>query len=62
MVLSPKVGGYFRGIGLVEVICEVCAYIIKNSLRSAIALHVALHVFRQGRGTGTPTMEAKLVQ
>ena len=36
--------------------------IINNRLRISISLHDNLHRFRQGRGTGTATLEAKLVQ
>ena len=46
MVLIPKGGGYYRGIGILEVIWKVCASIMNNQLRSAITLHNKLHVFR----------------
>ena len=35
---------------------------MNNKLRDAITLHDTLHGFRQGRGVGTATMEAKLDQ
>ena len=35
---------------------------MNNRLRSAITLQDALHGFRQGKGAGTATMEAKLAQ
>ena len=62
MVLIPKVGEYFRGISLVEVIWKVCASIINNKLWAAITLHYALHGFRQGRGTRTATTDINLSQ
>ena len=33
---------------------------MNNQLNSSITLHDALHIFRQGRGTGTKTFENKL--
>ena len=62
MVLIPKVGGGYRGIGLVEVIWKVCTSIGNSWLRRSIVLHEALHGFQQGRGTGTDIMEAKMEQ
>ena len=46
IVLIPKGGGYFRGIGLVEVIWKVCTSITNNSLQATINLHGALHGLR----------------
>ena len=54
-----KIRGY-RGIGLIEVICNVCASIVKNRLQSTTILHDVLHRFRQGRGTGTAIMEENM--
>ena len=62
MALIPNTGENYRGIGLVEVIWKVCVSITNNRLRAAITLHGKLHDFRQGRGTVTATMEAKLAQ
>ena len=62
MALISKMGGDYRGIGLVEVIWKICAYIINNQLRSSITLNDALHIFRQGRRTGTSTLEVNLAQ
>ena len=45
-----------------EMIFNVCTYIMNSHLRSSITLHGALHGFRQGLGTGTATLEAKLMQ
>ena len=62
MALLSKMGGEYRGVGLVEVICKICAYIINNQLRSSITLNDALHIFIQGRMTGTATLEVNLDQ
>ena len=53
MVLLTKGGGYYRGIGLVEVTLKLCVSIIKKRLRSSITLHDSLHGFIKGLGTGT---------
>ena len=60
MVLLPKSVDYYRGILVVEVICKLCQSIMNNQLNSSITLHDALHIFRQGRGTGTKTFKDKL--
>ena len=60
MVIIPISLGGYRGIGLIEVICNVCASIVKNRLQSTTILHDVLHRFRQGRGTGTAIMEENM--
>ena len=60
VVLLPKGGGDYRGIGLLEVAWKVIEKILDERLKS-IPLHDALHGFRQKRGCGTGIMEAKLV-
>ena len=45
MVLIPKGGGDYRGIGLVEIIWKVCTLIVNSRLQSSIVLHDALHGF-----------------
>ena len=62
MVLIPKGGGGYSGIGLVEVIWKVRMSIVNSRLRSTIVLHDALHGFQQGRGAGTVVMEGKTEQ
>ena len=62
MVLIRKGKGEYRGIGLVETIWKVCTSIVNSRLQSSIVLHDVLHGFRQGRGTGTVIMKAKLEQ
>ena len=54
---------YFAlGIGLVEVTWKLMALILHRRLTAGLQLHDALHGFREGRGTGTATLEAKLLQ
>ena len=38
------------------------AVILHRQLTTGLQLHDALHGFREGRGTGTATLEAKLLQ
>ena len=62
MVLIPNISREYREIGMVDTICKVCTSIVNSWLQSSILLHDVLHGFRQGRGTGTEIMEAKLEQ
>ena len=52
----------YRGIGLVEVMWKVVAAILNRRFKSSITYHNFLHGFRASRGTGTVTLEAKLLQ
>ena len=47
---------------MVEVTWKAVAEILHHRLMTAITYHDALHGFREGRGTGTATLEAKLLQ
>jgi Reverse transcriptase (RNA-dependent DNA polymerase) len=60
LVLLPKGDGSFRGIALLEIIYKLVSSIIAQRLTKGIDFHDSLHGFRQGRGTGTATIEAKL--
>ena len=62
VVLVPKWKRGFRGMGLVEVTWKVVAVILHRRLTAGIQFHDALHGFREGRGTGKATLEAKLLQ
>ena len=62
MVLSSKEERDYRVIGLVEVMWKVVAEILNHRLTSTITFHNFFHGFRVGRGTGTATLEAKLLQ
>ena len=61
IVLLPKGGGDFRGIGLENPIWKIIEVAMDDRLK-ALELHDCLHGFTAGRGTGTATMEAKLSQ
>ena len=52
----------YQGIGLVEVMWKAVAAILNRRLMASITFHDFLHGFRAGRGTGTATLEAKLLQ
>ena len=60
--LIPKVKKDYQGIGLVEVMWKVVAEILNLCFIASVAYHEFLHGFREGRGTGTATFEAKLLQ
>ena len=62
MVLLPKASGGFRGIGLLEIVWKVIASVMNRRFSDQIIFHDALHGFRASRGTGTATIEAKLLQ
>ena len=53
---------YYHEICLVEVMWKVVVAIINIRLKASIAFHDFLRRFRVGRGTGTATLEAKLLQ
>ena len=62
MVLIPKGGGDYRGICLVEVIWKEVAVILNRCFTDAITYQDFLHRLWAGRGTGTATLEVKLLQ
>ena len=62
MVLLPKGGGEYIGIGLVEVIWKRYASIMNNRLHSYIILQDPIYGLIHGRGIGTSTLEANLDQ
>ena len=62
MILISKVKGEYRGIGIVEVLWKVCSVVVNCQLKRSVVLHDALHGFREGIGTGTETLDAKLAQ
>ena len=62
VVLTLKGKGDYRGIALVEVMWKVVAVILNIRFTSSITFHDVFHGFRAGRGTGTATLEAKLLQ
>ena len=62
VVLIPKGKKDYWGIVLVEVMWKVVAAILNRRFTASITYHDFLHGFRAGRGTGTATLEAKLLQ
>ena len=62
VVLIPKGKEDYQGIGLAEVMWKVVAAILNCLLTASITFHNFLHGFRAGRGIGTTTLEAKLLQ
>ena len=63
MVLILKGGGgVYREISLVEMIWKAVAVILNCRFTIAITYHDSLHGFRSGCGTGTATLEVKLLQ
>ena len=62
VVLITKGKNDYRGIGLVEVMWKVVAAVLNRWLTVSITFHHFLHGFWAGRGTGTATVEAKLLQ
>ena len=61
VVLLPKGGGDFRGIGLLRPFWKVMEIIMDNRLQ-VVDFHDCLHGFVKGKGCGTVGIEAKLVQ
>ena len=62
VVLISKGKGDYRGIGLVEMVWKVVAAILNSRITAYITHHEFLHGLRAGRGKGTATLEAKLLQ
>ena len=61
--MIPKGGGTdFLRIGLVEVLWKAISGIINRQLLSSIQFHDALRGFCAGKGMGTATLEANLIQ
>jgi hypothetical protein len=61
LVLIPKPDQSFRGIALLETIYKLISMIIHQRLTTSIKLHDVVHGFRANRGTGTSTMNVKLL-
>ena len=62
VVLIPKGGKDYRDIGLVDVMWKVVAAVLNRRITASITFHNFLHGFQAGRGTGTATPEAKILQ
>ena len=59
VVLIPKGGGGYHGIGLVEVIWKAVAVILNCHFTAAISYHKPLHGFQVGRGRGPPPSRSR---
>ena len=62
VVMLPKGGNDYCGVGLMELMWKLVAAILNRRLTASIAFHNFLHRFWAGRGTGTSTLVAKLLQ
>ena len=52
----------YRGIGIVEMMWKILAVILNHRITASITFHDFLHGFWAVCGTGTATLEAKLLQ
>ena len=62
VVMIPKGGRDYRIIGLMYMVWKVVAVILNCRNIDSITFHDFLHGLRAGCGTGTTTLEAKLLQ
>ena len=62
MILILKGVGKYRSIGLVEAVWKAVVVILDCRFTASIAYHDSLHGFRAGSGTGTVTLDIKLLQ
>ena len=61
-VMTPMGKMNYCGIGLVELMWKIVAEILNFRITASITFHDFLHGFRAGCGTGTATLEDKLLQ
>ena len=61
MVLIPKRKEDYHGIALVEMVWKIVAEILNFRLTASINYHYFLRGFQEGCGTGTATLEAKMI-
>ena len=62
VVLLPKGGSNYSGIGIVEVVWKAVTVILNFCFAASIAYHRSLHGFWSVRGTGTVSFEFNLLQ
>ena len=61
MALLPNGGGEYHGISLVEAVWKVVTVIFDLRFTAYIVFHDVIHGFQVGCGTGTASVEAKLI-
>ena len=61
IVLLPKGNGELCGIGIFEVIWKAVSGVVNFWIGMAVNIHDTLHRFREVRGTGTTSLESKLL-
>ena len=62
VVIIPKGSRYFRVVVLVEVLRKAATVLLKWRLTTDINFHDTLHGLHMGRGMGTTSLEAKMLQ
>ena len=62
VLLITKGGGYFRVIGLIQILCKAAARLLNRPITAAIYFHDTLHGFQAVQGTGTAALDTKLLQ
>ena len=62
IIIIPKGGGEYHGIGIVGVACKSVEVILNIRFTTSITYHNSLYGFRAGRGTGNTTLEVKILQ
>ena len=62
MVLIPKGVGDYCGIGLMEVVLKAEVVILDRPFTASTIYQDSLHGFQVDYGTGTATLEVKLLQ
>ena len=61
-VLLLKGHGEFRGIGLVKILYEELLGLVNCQIEAEANFHEVIHGFQAEQGTGTTSLEAKLLQ
>ena len=62
VLITKGDSGDLRGIGLIKVLWKTVTGLLKQQFTAVIILHYVLHGFWSGRGTGTASLEAKLLK
>ena len=62
MVLLHKGVDEYRDIGLVEVVWKAVTVVLNFCFAASITYHKSLHGFWSVRGTGTASLEVKIIQ